>query len=161
MKTPPAVLLCCGLFSLAACGKHSAGPGAKEKTTLHQDVAPHGGTPVAVGDDYKLELVRDGETGTLSGYVLDDEMEEFIRSSSPSLTIHVKATGGAFTLVLNAVANPATGERLGDTSLFQGRADWLRSVDSFAGTIEGVVIRGTQFSRITFNFPGGFCGSSD
>ena len=149
------MLLWSGLFFLAACGEHSAGPGAKEKTALHQDVAPHGGTPVAVGDDYKLELVRDGETGTLSGYVLDDEMEEFMRSSSPSLTILIKAAGEPLTLVLNAVANPATGETLGDTSLFQGQADWLKSVDSFAGTLQAIVIRGTRFSGIKFNFPKG------
>ena len=72
------------------------------------------------------------------------------------LTIHVKATGGPFTLVLNAVANPATGGALGDTSLFQGQADWLKSVDSFAGTVEGIAIRWPTILGIKFNFPAGF-----
>jgi hypothetical protein len=155
MKIPPAAALLLGLFLWAACSRHSAAPAAREQTALHHDVAPHGGTPVALGDDYKLELVRDGETGALSAYVLDDEMEEFMRSSSPRLIISVNAGGQPSTLVLQAVPNPATGETVGDTSLFEGRAPWLRSVGSFEGNLEAIVIRGTKFSGVRFNFPRG------
>jgi hypothetical protein len=155
MKFRAATFVSLGLLILSACGKFSAGPDAKENTGPHKDVAPHGGTPVALGDDYKLELVRDGDTGTLSGYVLDDEMEEFMRSSSPSLTILVSGHGTDSRLVLNAVGNSATGETVGDTSLFEGQAAWLRSVDSFDGTLQAIVIRGTIFTNIKFAFPKG------
>jgi hypothetical protein len=140
------------------CGRKSAPGGAGEKTQIHKEVAPHGGTPVALGEDYNLELVRDADTGTLSGYVLDDEMENFIRSTTAAVTIVGTAKGVAHTLVLAAVANPATGETVGDSSLFQGQADWLKTTANFDGVVQGIAIRGTQFTDVKFNFPAGPAG---
>ena len=140
---------------LGGCGK-SAGPGAAdEKPQMHKDVPPHGGTPVALGDDYNLELVRDPESGTLTGYVLDDEMEEFMHSSNPSVTITATVDGQSRTLVLAAVANPATGETVGDTSMFQGQANWLKTTGNFDGVVQTITIRGSSFAGVKFNFPKG------
>ncbi len=115
---------------------------------------PHGGTPVALGEDYRLELVRDADTGTLSAYVLDDEMEEFIRVPARSLTIVARVGGEDRPLVLAAVANSATGETVGGTSLFQAQADWLKTAASFDGTLEALTVRGSAFTGIRFHFPG-------
>ena len=106
-----------------------------------------------LGDDYNLELVRDEGAGTLSAYVLDDEMEDFIRSSTPSITIVANAAGAVQTLVLQAVANPATGEKVGDTSLFEGPVDWSRLGARFQGTLQAITVRGTTFTRVQFQFP--------
>ena len=47
---------------------------------------PHGGTPVVLGNEaYHLELVVDAASGTLQVYVLDGEMENFVRVSAPSI----------------------------------------------------------------------------
>jgi hypothetical protein len=148
-----AVLLAAMGVLACGCGKGSGGPASDEKPQLHKDVPPHGGTPVPLGDDYNLELVRDGAEGTLSGYVLDDEMEDFVRSSSGSITIVARFGGQTQTLVLGAVANPATGETMGDTSLFQGRADWLRATSSFEGELLSLTIRKTTFTGTRFKFP--------
>ena len=84
------LLLAAGLL-LGGCGKESARKEiADNKPGLHKNIPPHGGVPVALGDAYNLELVRDAAAGTLSGYVLDDEMEDFIRSSSPSVAIMIE-----------------------------------------------------------------------
>jgi hypothetical protein len=144
-------LLLAGL-GLAGCGKGP--PAGGEKTQLHRDVPPHGGTPIALGDDYRLELVRDAAAGTLSAYVLDDEMEEFIRIPAPSLTLLVRLQGEDRPLVLAAVANSGTGETVGDTSLFQGQADWIRTTPAFAGRVQALSIRGTAFTGVPFQFPG-------
>lgn len=137
------------------CNRGTGSGAAEEKVGMHKDVPPHGGTPVALGDDYNLELVRDPDTGTLSGYVLDDEMEDFIRSSSPSITITATVNGKSQTLVLAAVGNPATGETVGDTSLFQTQADWLKTTGNFDGVLQEITIRGTKFADVKFNFPKG------
>jgi hypothetical protein len=152
------------LFSLVSCllwegcGKASQRGPAGEKPQLHKDLPPHGGTPVALGDNYNLELVRDSNTGTLSGYVLDDEMEDFIRSSSPAVTIDATVNGETRTLVLAAVANAATGETVGDTSLFQTQAGWLKTAKNFDGSVRGITIRGTKFADVKFSFPRGNAG---
>jgi hypothetical protein len=150
-KGPVILLAMCVLAGGCSRGNDAAGPG--EKTQMHKAVPPHGGTPVPLGDDYNLELVRDGAEGTLSGYVLDDEMEDFVRSSSSSITIVANVGGRTQTLVLAAVANPATGETVGDTSLFQAQADWLKTTPSFEGSLVSVTVRKTAFSGISFRFP--------
>src|SRR5271157_4155067 len=86
----------------------------------HEHHPPHGGTPVVLGDEaYHVELVLDSSAGILQAYVLDGELENFIRSSAPSVEIVAEVGGAPRNLVLAAVANPATGETVGDTSLFQ------------------------------------------
>ena len=144
---------------LAACSKsdphaghdHSAAAPAK-----HEHKAPHGGTPVVLGaETYHLELVRDAATGTLTAYVLDGEMENFIRVKGAAIEIVAKIGSGTQTLALQAVANPATGETVGDTSQFEARADWLKSTATFDATLTSLEIKGTAFSAVAFNFPKG------
>ena len=154
MKASRTAALLLALCALAGgCGKGATGSAPDEKPQLHKDVPPHGGTPIPLGDDYNLELVRDPAEGTLSGYVLDDEMEDFVRSSSTSITVVARFGGQTRTLVLGAVANPATGETVGDTSLFQGRADWLKATSTFEGSLTSLTIRKTTFTDIGFSFP--------
>jgi hypothetical protein len=152
MRTLAALIALSAAF-WSGCGKSTPAGAADGKSHMHQDVPPHGGTPVPLGDDYNLELVRDEGAGTLSAYVLDDEMEDFIRSSTPSITIVANAAGAVQTLVLQAVANPATGEKVGDTSLFEGPVDWSRLGARFQGTLQAITVRGTTFTRVQFQFP--------
>lgn len=150
-----AILTAATVVLVAGCNKGTTTAASDEKPQLHKDVPPHGGTPVAIGDDYNIELVCDNKTGILSGYVLDDEMEEFIRSSAPSITIVARVGGVDRTLVLEAVANTATGETVGNTSLFEGRADWLKTTPNFDGVLKSIAIRGTTFTDVKFHFPNG------
>ena len=106
-------------------------------------------------EDYHIELVLDPAEGKLSAYVLDGEMEGFIRSSSANLEITATVDGAPRTLVLEAVPNPETGETVGDTALFEARADWLRSSTGFDAVLKAVAIRGTTFADVKFNFPKG------
>ena len=153
--TRSALVAAAVLALLPGCTKRSA-PVGKETTAMHQDQPPHGGTPVTLGDDeFHLELVRDPETGTLSGYVLDDEMEEFVRISAPSLVLDVQRGGQPQRLVLSPVADLATGETVGNTSLYQGQADWLKTEGHFDATLEPVSIHGSTFGPTPFHFPSG------
>jgi hypothetical protein len=140
-------------IALAGCSK--APTAASGQTHLHVDHPPHGGTAVALGEDYNFELVLDPGTGTLQAYVLDGEMEDFIRSGVPSIEIDANLDGVHRTVVLIAVANTATGETVGNTSLFEGRAEWLKSARGFDGVIGSITIRGTTFTDVKFNFPRG------
>jgi hypothetical protein len=87
--------------------------------------------------------------------VLDDEMEEFVRSNMPSFEVTAKVGGAEQTLVFKPVANPATGETVGDTALFIAHADWLKTTKTFDAVIKSVTLDGTEFTNVAFNFPKG------
>jgi hypothetical protein len=132
-------------------------PGTSHDVTKpHQNKPPHGGTPVGLGDDqFNLELVRDPGAGTLKAFVLDGEMEDFIRISAKVLVIEVEHEGRKDTLKLLPVADLATGETVGDTCLFQTQADWLKRVDQFKGVIPSLAIQDQKFQSVAFKFPEG------
>jgi len=150
-----ALLLGVALAGIPGCTKPPEA--ATESAPLkHEHKPPHGGTPVVLGVElYHLELVLDAATGKLQAYVFDGELENFIRSAAPALQISATVKGAPQTLTLSAVANQATGETVGDTSLYEAQADWLKGVTEFDGTLAGITIRGTSFTNVKFNFPKG------
>jgi hypothetical protein len=129
---------------------------AHDQPRLHRHHPPHGGTPVVLGDEaFHLELVRDPGAGTLRAYVLDGEMEAFVRIRASRLILEVERGGGKASLVLVPVADPATGETVGDTSLFEARAGWLKTTDTFQGVFRDLTIRDQAFKAVAFTFPDG------
>ena len=150
------LLLLASVALIAGCAKSSPGPAAVPPPAKHEHHPPHSGTPVVLGDEvYHVELVLDPATGKLSAYVLDGEMENFIRSAAPSFEMSALVKGELKALTLRAVPNPATGETVGDTSLFETQADWLKTTKNFDGVIKSLAIRGTTFTDVEFNFPDG------
>jgi hypothetical protein len=122
----------------------------------HHHHPPHGGTPAVLGnEDYYLELVLDSSTGTLQAYVLDGEMEDFVRSSARSIVISATVGGAPREVELAAVPNHETGETVGDTALFEGRADWLKAPGDFDGVLKAITVRGAAYADVRFNFPRG------
>ena len=141
-----------GIFCGCSKSEHDGMNGTPH---LHVDEPPHGGTAVDLGEDYHIEFVRDAASGKLQAFVLDGEMEEFVHSPSASfeLTAHV----GDHDEKLNfaAVANRATGETVGDTSMFEAQADWLKSATNFDAAIKEINVRGESYTNVVFNFPKG------
>ena len=116
----------------------------------HAHTAPHGGQLVEVGDhQFNVELVLDRETGRLAAYVLDGHAENFVRIVQPAIEVRLKDP--ARVLSLAAVANPATGETVGNTSQFEATAPWLKSAGDVAGEIVRLEIRGATFSALSFS----------
>ena len=144
-------------LTLAACSGCSRGGNAGDAAPrMHQHHPPHGGTPIVLGDEvFHLEMVRDADTGTLDIYVLDGEMEEFIRCGETSFQVDIPGAGPDHALVFRPVANQATGERAGDSSQFEARADWVRTTPSFDGVLRRITIRQTTFADVKFNYPKG------
>jgi hypothetical protein len=139
------------LVMLTGCGdsKHDRHAG-------HQHTPPHGGTPVVLGnEEYHLELLLDPASGKIQAYVLDGHMDKFIRLTNESFTITAKLVGKPETLVFRAVPNTATGEKVGDTSLFEAQAGWLKSATAFAAELDGLAIRKKRFEKVPFTFPKG------
>lgn len=119
------------------------------KEHAHVHTAPHGGTLIEIGDhQFNLEFVLDSAAGKLTAYVLDAHAENFIRLEVPVLEINVTSPAPARTLILNATANTATGETVGNTSQFEASADWLKGVQNLSGTVARLDVRGTNFLKV-------------
>lgn len=144
------------LLCVFGCGENKPAPPADTHAHLHVATPPHGGTPVVLGDgDYQIEFVRDVAEGRLVAYILDGEMENFVRIKPSSFEVAAKLPAGPKLLRFAAVANPATGETVGNTAQFEAQADWLKGTNSFDGVIQEINVEGTVFKAILFNFPKG------
>ncbi len=138
------------LTGLAACSKSSS---PSEKHVGHTHTAPHGGTLIEIGEHaYNLELLRDKAAGKLTAWVLDGHAENFVRLNLDSFQL-IAMPGGQYTpLDMRAVANPATGETVGDTSQFEVEADFLKTAGAFSG-IFTLEIKGTRYHQVAYSLP--------
>lgn len=157
MKRRPLLILAVSLLAfVASCSKQPMESTAATTPAKHEHHPPHGGTPVVLGDEaYHLELVRDAAAGKFTAYVLDGEMEEFIRAKAAAFDVVAIVAGAKQTLTFRAVANAATGETVGNTSQFETQAEWLKTTAAFDATLTALEIKGTTFTAIAFNFPKG------
>ena len=149
-------LFAAALVVPTSCSKQPAPAPTAAAPAKHEHHPPHGGTPVVLGNEaYHLELVRDAAAGKLTAYVLDGEMEEFVRAKAPTFEVVANVDGAKQTLTFHAIANVATGETVGNTSQFEAEADWLKTTATFDATLTSLEIKGTTFSAVAFNFPKG------
>jgi len=151
-------ILCAGLagWMLCGCHKETSGPQKAQPPPKHEHKPPHGGTPVVLGrEEYHLELLLDAAAGAMQAYVLDGEMEEFVRVPAASFEVTAQLPGGYQTLVFNAVPNRATGETVGDTSFFTAQAGWLKTAKNFDALLKELKVKGTVYENVAFNFPKG------
>jgi hypothetical protein len=145
----PSLLVCAVLLLVASLGCRVETPSGTAASGGHVHTAPHGGTLIEIGDHaYNLELVRDGVAGKLTAYVLDSHAENFVRIAAPSIELVAFVGGERRPLSLKPVANPATGETIGNTAQFEAQADWLKSTAEFPGQIDALEIRGSRFQGI-------------
>lgn len=140
---------------LVGCGEHHDQAGAA-KPHKHEHKPPHGGTPVVLGhEEYHVELVLDAVGGTLTGFVMDGELENFVRISAPSFVIRLNSPRPEKSLVFQAVPNLSTGETVGDTSQFEAHADWLKTTPTFDAVLPLLTVRTKTYTNVVFNFPKG------
>ncbi|MEX0741305.1 MAG: hypothetical protein WD079_00815, partial [Phycisphaeraceae bacterium] len=125
----------------------------------HQHDAPHGGALVAIGDHFAhLEAVLDPETGQLTLYILDGDVQRGVRVAHEQLqlTIHeVDGESATFDLTLEPVASGLTGETVGDTSQFQATDDRLATAEQFTAELHSLTVRGQTIEALAIHYPDG------
>lgn len=156
-------LALCLLVSLSACKggdqKNEHDPGHdhdEDHAHHHHHEPPHGGTGVTLGEEEAhVEFLRDASAGKMTAWVLAPHMSGYTRIQQESFEVTAKVGGEDKTLTFKAVANSATGETVGNTSMFEAEADWLKTTDTFDGTLKQLDIKGKVFTGVAFNFPKG------
>jgi hypothetical protein len=112
---------------------------------------------VEFGEEFAhLELQLDASTGSLFAYALDGEAENSVRLAQHTIEIEVRPPSAPpFTVKLEAYASALTGESVGDTSQFSGKADALKGQPQFDGIVKAVKLKGQEFKDVAFNYPKG------
>jgi len=106
-------------------------------------------------EEHHVEFVLDAPNGKLQAFLLDGELENFVRSPMTSFEITALVAGQEKELVFTPVANRATGETVGDTAVFEARADWLRTTPAFNAVIKELTVGNRKYQNVGFNFPKG------
>ena len=76
---------------------------------------------------------------------------ERLRLTNETLVVEVADAGKIETVVLKATANPATGEKSGDTSQFEALSDAFKTAKPLAVRVPSLQIGSRQFSVRTFD----------
>jgi hypothetical protein len=149
-------ILLCLSFLFASCGHDHDEHGTDPSGKTHSHTAPHGGMLLEVGEHgsgYNLELVLHDQ-GFLQIYVLDAHADNFQRISSDVIEVLVAdANGSPQTLVCDAIADPITGETIGDTALFTSR-ERINNRLPIKGVIPSLQILSRTFEDLSFEFSG-------
>jgi len=142
------------LLILAATLTLATGCQRQEKIQGQQPVAPHGGTLVSLGEQqYHLELVLDRRSGMLRVHVLDADARNLVRVDWRNLELTFRLEAGLESILLNAVANEATGDTAGNAATFAGLAPWLQRGAALAGVVPALTIQGQSVPSTTFVIP--------
>jgi hypothetical protein len=124
--------------------------------TAHAHVAPHGGQLIELGEHgsgFNLELVLH-EDGFLQIYVLDAHVENFVRISAGSIDIKITDSNGTEkTISCEPVADPITGETIGNTSLFTSN-ERIRDLIPLKGIIHNIEVMEFSYENIEVSFSG-------
>ena len=140
-------------LSVVGCTEHQHDESCESHGGLHVHEPLLGGQLMALGEHgsgYNLELLID-EKNRLSVYILDAHAENFIRIEQGSLQVDL-SDGNKTSVILDAVADSATGETVGNTSHFQSKGT-VENLLPLKGLIQMIEIGSKQYSAIEFFFP--------
>ena len=122
----------------------------------HHHEPPNGGAGVTLGnEDAHIEFLVNAEAGTVTAWFYKPHMANFLRMKLESFEVLAKREGGDAKLVFEAVANPVTGETVGDTSEFLAKADWLSDTGTFDAVLPEITVLGKVYRNVAFNYPKG------
>jgi hypothetical protein len=154
--TWPILVMALAFGLLPGCGDSKPDAPAPTAEHKHEHKPPHGGTPVVLGEEeYHVELVLDAPDGKLDAFVMDGELENFVRVAAELFEVTAKLPGKEEILVFKAVPNSATGEKVGDTSMFETQADWLKQAKNFDAVLKQLTVKTKTYQDVAFNFPRG------
>jgi hypothetical protein len=147
-------LLALALCATAGCGEPPPRVSAAKAFAPHAHDARHGGVTVELGDEeFHVEFAWAGTAGVIQAYILDGELENYVRVATESFSATVTLEGAERPLVFHAVGNSATGESAGDTALFEARADWLAARPALRVSVPSLSVKGRTYPNLFLELP--------
>lgn len=150
------VILQFALFLLwSGCSEHVHDENCQSHGGYHVHSALMGGELIPVdehGIGYNLEVLID-ESDRLSIYILDAHAEGFVRINQPTLEVSIKEKNQSILLKLDAVADSATGETVGNTSHFRSSSS-VQANTPLDGKIKSLVIGSREYNQTKISYSG-------
>lgn len=142
------------ILIIAGCGKVEQIDNRRSADHEHVHEALFGGVVVPLGnDEFHLEFVLGSTSGVLQAYVLDEHLENFVRIDLASFAANARVDASEYALEFVAVADSASGETVGDSALFEARADWLVNRPGVELTVPTISIKGRTYTAVTASVP--------
>ena len=150
-------ILCFSLFFVSCEHEHDHNEhNSSGGSAPHVHEAPHGGMLVELGEHgsgYNLELFLH-EQGFLQIYVWDAHVDNLVRIESEKIEVLIPdANGTQKTLVCDAIADPITGESVGNTALFTS-IQRINDQLPLKGVIPSIQVLSKTYENVSFEFPG-------
>ena len=137
------------------CSEHVHDENCQSHGGYHVHTALMGGKLIPLGEHgsgYNLEVLID-ESDRLSIYILDAHAEGFVRVNQPTLEVLITEDNQSTALTLDAVADSATGETVGNTSHFRSTTS-VPANSAFEGHIKSLRIGSRQYNQAKISYPG-------
>ena len=117
----------------------------------HTHDAKHGGVAVELGqEEFHIEFTYGDKPGVMQAYILDAHMENYVRVDAPSFTATAVSGGASHSLLFTATASAATGEKVGDSSLFEAPLPpAINGRPALQLSVPTLSIKGRTYSNIT------------
>lgn len=145
------------LALLSGCGRgdaHNHGAHAKAEHAEHVHAAKHGGVAVELGEhEFQVEFTFGDTPGTLLAYLLDGHMNEYVRIEAARFTATAKVDGETFPVMFEATADSATGEKVGDSSLFTAKIAGVPAGHTVDLVVPTLVIKGRTYTNVIARVP--------
>ncbi|MBT3637889.1 MAG: hypothetical protein HN531_13185 [Opitutae bacterium] len=155
MKIFPTILLAFS-FCIGSCGHDHDGHENSSGSKGHSHAPPHGGVLVELGEHgsgYNLELFLQDQ-GFLQVYVWDAHVDNLVRIKQQKLDLIIPDGNGTDrTLTCAAVGDAATGETVGNTSLFAS-SETIADQLPLKGVIPNIKVIGKTYENVSFEFNG-------
>jgi hypothetical protein len=149
------LLLVASLLSLAGCGKkHDEHAHDEHGEHGHSHDPRHGGVAVVLGnEEFHVEFTHGETTGVLQAYFLDGHMENYIRLAAPAFDASAEFGGAKVPVKFLAVANAASDEKIGDTSLFEAIVPGLAGRPVVTLTVPELTVKGSSYRDVNATIP--------
>jgi hypothetical protein len=143
------------MLGLCGCGRghDHAHDHDKDKKShaghAHAHTAKHGGVALVLGDEeYHIEFTYGETPGTLQAFFFDGEMENYMRIAAASFPALARIGEEERALVFHATANPATGETVGNTALFEAHAEWLAAKPVLTLSLASITVKSRTYTNL-------------
>jgi hypothetical protein len=139
-------------LAMLGCGKKAAHEAKAHGGHVHE--AKHGGVAVELGEhEYQMEFTFGDTPGVLRAYIMDGHMNDYVRIDLPSFSATANVNGSSYPLVFQATTSSATGEKMGDTALFEATEAWLAARPAIELAVPVITVRGHTYSNLTVHLP--------
>lgn len=150
MKLGFLILVLASIFQIG-CSDHGQGHGSLH---LHQPL--RGGILYELGkhgSGHNLELVTN-DMGQLELFALDAHAENYVRIAQKQINLRLSDSNESITILpLHAVADPATGETVGNTSLFRSASPVIDLLP-LKGSLTSLSIGSSKYENTPIQFSG-------